>query len=160
MVRIELATVIAAPIERCFDLSRSIDLHMASTNWTGEKAVSGVTSGLIGPNQEVTWQGRHFGLMLTHASRITAFNRPYHFQDCMLRGRFQSFCHDHFFEEQGSGTLMRDQMAFDAPFGVLGRMLETLLLESHMRDLLVRRNEAVKQAAESGGWRKYLGKVD
>jgi ligand-binding SRPBCC domain-containing protein len=160
MVRIELATVIAAPLERCFDLSRSIDLHMASTNWTGEKAICGVTSGLIGPNEEVTWQGRHFGLMLTHASRITAFNRPHHFQDCMLHGRFQTFCHDHHFEEQGNGTMMRDQMVFEAPFGVVGRMLETLLLESHMRDLLVRRNEAVKRAAESGEWRKYLVKVD
>jgi len=45
MVRIELTTRIAAPIERCFDLCRSIDLHMASTNWTGEKAIAGVTSG-------------------------------------------------------------------------------------------------------------------
>jgi hypothetical protein len=39
MVRIELVTNVAAPIERCFDLSRNIDLHMASTDWTGERAM-------------------------------------------------------------------------------------------------------------------------
>ena len=60
MPRIVLHTSIAAPIERCFDLARSIDLHMASTDWSGERAVAGVTSGLIGPGQEVTWRGRHF----------------------------------------------------------------------------------------------------
>ena len=51
MIRIELVTRIAAPIERCFDLARSIDLHMASTDWTGERAIAGVTSELIGPGQ-------------------------------------------------------------------------------------------------------------
>jgi hypothetical protein len=76
MVRIDLVTNVAAPIERCFDLSRSIDLHMASTDWTGEQAIGGVTSGLIGPDQTVTWQGRHFGLKIRHTSRITAFDRP------------------------------------------------------------------------------------
>src|SRR5580658_7797642 len=98
MVRIELVTSIAAPVERCFDLSRSIDLHMASTNWTGERAIAGTTSGLIDLNQEVTWQGRHFGFRIHHKSRITAFDRPLHFQDCMVRGAFKSFCHDHYFE--------------------------------------------------------------
>src|SRR5262245_45796803 len=70
MVRIELETLISAPIERCFDLSRSIDLHMASTNWTGERAIAGVTAGLIGAGEQVTWRGRHFGLWITHTSRV------------------------------------------------------------------------------------------
>ena len=56
---IELATSIAAPIDRVFDLARSIDLHTNSTSGTGERAVAGVTSGLIGPEQEVTWRARH-----------------------------------------------------------------------------------------------------
>jgi hypothetical protein len=65
MIRIELVMSIAAPIERCFDLARSVDLHTASTDWTGEQAISGITSGLIGPRQEVTWKGRHFGILIT-----------------------------------------------------------------------------------------------
>jgi len=54
MIRIDLVTRIAAPVERCFDLARSIDLHMASTDRTGEQAIAGITSGLIGLEQEVT----------------------------------------------------------------------------------------------------------
>lgn len=42
-----LHTQINAPIERCFDLSRSIDLHKISTAHTKEEAINGVTSGLI-----------------------------------------------------------------------------------------------------------------
>jgi hypothetical protein len=62
MPLIELTTIIAAPIERCFDLARSIDLHKLSTEGTEEEAIAGVTSGLIGKDQQVTWRARHFGI--------------------------------------------------------------------------------------------------
>ena len=157
MVRIELSTAIAAPVERCFDLSRSIDLHMASTDGTGERAIAGVTSGLIGSGQEVTWLGRHFGLKVTHTSRITAYERPEYFQDSMVRGNFQRFCHDHYFRVDGSGTLMKDVMEFEAPFGPVGKVVDRLLLDRHMRKLLARRNAAIKRVAEGHEWRTYLG---
>jgi ligand-binding SRPBCC domain-containing protein len=156
MIRIELVTRIAAPVERCFDLARSIDLHMASTDWTGERAIAGVTSGLIGPEQEVTWKGRHFGVLITHTSRITAYDRPRYFQDCMMRGAFRSFCHDHFFEISDGLTLMKDVMQFEASFGILGSLVEKLVLKRHMIELLLRRNLHIQRVAESDEWRRYL----
>lgn len=157
MIRIELVTAIAAPVERCFDLARSIDLHMASTDWTGEQAIEGITSGLIGAEQEVTWRGRHFGFLINHTSRITAYDRPRHFQDCMVRGKFRSFCHDHFFEGRDGATLMKDVMRFEAPFGALGLLVERLILKQHMLGLLDRRNRRIRRVAESDEWRRYLG---
>jgi len=155
MVRIELVTNITAPIERCFDLSRSIELHMASTDWSGERAIAGVTSGLIGRDQEVTWQGRHFGFSIRHTSRISSFDRPRHFQDCMVRGAFRSFCHDHYYESLAGQTRMKDLMVFEAPFALWGRLVESVL-DRHMRSLLYRRNFLIKQIAESEGWRDFL----
>jgi ligand-binding SRPBCC domain-containing protein len=157
MVRIQLTTAIAAPVERCFDLARSIDLHMASTDWTGERAIAGVTAGLIGLGQEVTWSGRHFGFRITHTSRITALEFPSYFQDSMVRGRFRRFCHDHYFETRESKTLMKDVMEFEAPLGLLGWGAEKLLLERHMRRLLERRNRCIQRTAESESWKDYLG---
>jgi hypothetical protein len=58
--RIDLITIINAPIEICFDLSRSIDLHQHSTQQTREKAIAGRTTGLIGLNEFVTWRATHF----------------------------------------------------------------------------------------------------
>ena len=66
MQLIHLETRIAAPPDRCFLLSLSIDLHKESTAQTQERAIAGVTHGLIGPGQTVTWQGRHFGVVLQH----------------------------------------------------------------------------------------------
>jgi ligand-binding SRPBCC domain-containing protein len=157
MIRIQLTTVIEAPVERCFDLSRSVDLHTASANWTGERAIAGVTAGLIGLGQEVTWSGRHFGFRVTHTSRITALEFPKYFQDSMVRGMFRSFCHDHYFETSEGRTLMKDVLMFEAPLGLLGRAAERLVLQKHMRRLLERRNVSIRRAAESEKWRDYPG---
>jgi ligand-binding SRPBCC domain-containing protein len=157
MIRIQLTTIIEAPTERCFDLSRSVDLHTTSTNRTGERAIAGVTAGLIGLGQEVTWSGRHFGFRVTHTSRITALEFPKYFQDSMVRGMFRSFCHDHYFETSEGRTLMKDVLMFEAPSGLLGGLAERLVLQKHMRRLLERRNVSIRRAAESEKWRDYLG---
>ena len=156
MIHIQLITKIDAPIERCFDLSRSIDLHIKSVDHTGEQAIAGVTTGLIGNDEEVTWRGHHFGFLITHTSRITAYKSPVYFQDVMVRGAFRSYCHDHYFETHGLHTLMRDEVRLAAPLAILGIIAERLVLERHMRTLLQRRNLTIKQAAESSEWKKYL----
>ncbi|MEO6654611.1 MAG: hypothetical protein ABIO36_00865 [Pyrinomonadaceae bacterium] len=59
---INLETKINAPIERVFDLARSLDLHQRSMVHTQERAVGGVISGLIDLGQTVTWKAIHFGI--------------------------------------------------------------------------------------------------
>ena len=107
--------------------------------------------------QEVTWSGRHFGFRITHTSRITALEFPNYFQDSMVRGMFRRLCHDHYFEASESKTLMKDVMGFEAPLGPVGKSVERLLLERHMRRLLERRNRCIQQTAESEKWKDYLG---
>lgn len=156
MPLIELSTLIAAPPGRVFDLSRSIDLHMASTSATGERAIAGVTSGLIGLGQEVTWRAKHFGVWQSLSVRITAFERPSHFADTMLRGAFRSMEHHHYFEETETGTLMRDVFRFQSPLGILGHFADFLFLTRYMRAFLIERNRVIKATAESEAWRRFL----
>ena len=156
MPRIELSTRISAPIERVFDLSRSIDAHITSASQSKERAVAGVTSGLIGANDEVTWQAKHFGMNHTLTVRITAFHRPTHFQDVMVRGTFKRMSHDHFFEISGEGTVMKDVFDFESPLGPFGRLIDTVFLERYMRNFLTERNSVLKRIAESDEWVRFL----
>ena len=156
MPTIELATSIAAPIDRVFDLARSIDLHTNSTSSTGERAIAGVTSGLIGPGQEVTWRARHFGVWQSLTVRVTVFERPTHFADAMLRGAFRSMEHHHYFEQSGSGTTMRDVFSFQSPLGILGRIADSLFLTRYMKSFLIERNRVIKATAESDDWKQYI----
>lgn len=157
MPTIELSTLIAAPIERVFDLARSIDLHSSSMSNTGERAVGGVTTGLIGLGEEVTWRARHLGIRQTLTSRIIACERPVHFADAMLRGAFHTMEHHHYFEAAGeSGTVMRDVFTFASPLGILGRIMDAVFLKNYMRRFLVQRNDMLKATAESDDWKQYL----
>jgi len=76
MPTITLKTFINAPTEKCFDLARSIDLHLQSMRSSKEEAVSGTTSGLIDINETVTWKARHFGTNFTMTTKITKLNKP------------------------------------------------------------------------------------
>ena len=153
---IELAIEIRAPIERVFDLSRSIDLHVRTTSRTGERAIGGVTTGLIGPEQEVTWLAWHFGVRQELTSQITAFARPHHFRDSMVRGAFRRFDHDHFFEQLGDATMLRDRFDFESPLGLLGRVADRLFLAPYLKAFLLERNERIKCVAESDEWSRFL----
>jgi ligand-binding SRPBCC domain-containing protein len=149
MTRIETTITIAAPIEVVFDLARSVEAHQASTAWSGERAVAGKTSGLLGPGEAVTWRARHLGVVQELTGVITEFDPPRHFQDRMLRGPFKSLRHDHYFEPTADGgCLMRDVLEFEAPLGPLGRLAEALFLEAYMRRFLERRAMALKKLAE------------
>lgn len=148
MQSIRVETHIRAPIERCFDAARDLDLHVQSMQHTGERAVGGRTAGLIELGEEVTWRGRHFGVVQHFTSKITAFDRPRHFQDTMQRGAFRSFVHDHFFEPAAGGTRMTDVLHFAAPFGLLGRIAERLFLRRYLVRLLAERGKVIAEWAE------------
>lgn len=163
MATITLATHIAAPRERCFDLARSVDLHVRSTAATGERAVAGKTTGLLALGDEITWRARHLGVRQSLSGRITAYDRPRHFQDTMLRGAFARLRHDHYFDaapDGGGGTVMRDVLDYAAPLGPLGWLAERLFLTAYLRRFLEARNRELKAVAESDGeWALFVPPV-
>ncbi|RFM26152.1 SRPBCC family protein [Deminuibacter soli] len=156
MPAIELITYIHSDLETCFDLSRSIDLHKVSTAATNETAVDGVTSGLIGAGEFVTWQAVHFGIRQRLSSKITAYNRPGHFRDEQLKGAFKSIVHDHYFEWKDGMVQMKDVFIFQSPFGFAGRLFERLILTRYMTKLLTERNRIIKEYAESAKGKALL----
>lgn len=154
---IETETLIHAPRDRVFDLSRSIDLHVDSAAHTDERAIAGTTAGLIEMNQDVTWRARHFGVWQNLTSRITAFDRPNHFRDSMVSGAFSRFDHDHYFDSDSEErTIMKDVFSFDSPFGLLGKIANQAFLTRYMRRFLEKRNQIIKSTAESDDWHRYL----
>jgi ligand-binding SRPBCC domain-containing protein len=147
---IDLETYIEAPIERCFDLALSVDLHQHSVAHTQECPVAGVTSGVMRLGDTVTWEAVHFGVRQRLTTQITAYERPFRFTDEMLRGAFRHLKHLHEFLPQSPGVLMVDHFDFQAPLGLLGWVAEHAVLTTYMRGLLVTRNRFLKQLAEAG----------
>lgn len=156
MAEIFLSTQIESDIQTVFDLSRSIELHLESTKHTGEVAIAGVTTGLIGLNEEVTWQARHLFKQRRFTSRITAMQAPNYFCDEMKQGDFKEFLHEHFFEANERGTLMKDRILLEAPYGILGKLVTAVFLKNYIKSFVEERNKAIKDYAEKGTWQKIL----
>jgi ligand-binding SRPBCC domain-containing protein len=106
--------------------------------------------------EEVTWRGRHFGVWQTLTSRITAFDRPRHFRDSMVKGAFRFFDHDHHFVTDNDATVMEDTFNFASPLWLLGKVADALFVRRYMTELLVERAGEIRRAAESEAWKTYL----
>lgn len=156
MITLESEIEIVAPIERVFDLARSIDAHVDSSSATREVAIAGRTTGLIELGDTVTWSAVHFGIRQRLTVEIVAFNRPYSFTDRMISGAFKTMEHRHDFEQVGDSTLMKDRFRFEAPFGIIGTAVERVVLRNYMKRFLDTRNQRLKQIAESSEWERFL----
>ena len=153
---INLSTFINAPVERCFDLARSIDMHMLSVQTTKEKAIAGRTSGLINEGETVTWEAVHFFIRQKLTVTIPVMDRPHFFSDMMLEGAFKKMYHEHYFSQEGQITLMKDHFTYEVPYGIAGKIFDVIVLKKYMTVFLTRRNQAIKYAAEGGGWKTIL----
>jgi ligand-binding SRPBCC domain-containing protein len=149
MPSIRIETPIAASPERSFDLARDVDAHIRSTAGTEERAVAGVTAGLMGLGDEVTWEARHLGIRQRLTVRITRLDPPRMFQDEMVRGPFASMRHVHEFVPRDGGTTMIDTFTFTSPLGPLGAIVDRLFLAAYLRRFLISRAAALKRIAEN-----------
>lgn len=153
---IELKTIIRAPIERCFLLSLSVDLHTLGAEGTDEKAIAGITSGIMKMGDTVTWKAKHFGIYQTLTTKISAYQNPNYFVSELVRGAFKKIYHQHIFHPHDNGTTMTDVFDFEAPFGFIGKLFSKNVLKNYMTKFLVQRNQTIKQIAEGEEWKKLL----
>lgn len=141
-------TFINAPADVVFDLARDVEVHVASFPRSRERPVAGVTSGLLGPDDQVTWQAIHFGLRWQMTSGITAFDRPRRLVDEQICGPFATFHHEHLIVGLGHGVVMRDRVSFRAPGGPLGWIIERAGLGWYLKRLIRQRGRTIKRLAE------------
>ncbi|GLB51076.1 hypothetical protein NBRC110019_01150 [Neptunitalea chrysea] len=148
MPKIVLETNITSDIVTVFNLSRSVALHELSTSKTNEKAVDGVTNGLLGLGDVVTWRARHLGVYQYLTVEISKFKAPYFFEDRMVKGVFKSMNHQHYFYMKENRVCMNDIFEYKAPLGILGKLADVLFLERYMHRFLEKRNKVIKEIAE------------
>jgi ligand-binding SRPBCC domain-containing protein len=158
MPTIHLTTFIAAPADRVFDLSRSIELHKQSMSSFSEEAVAGTRFGLIEKDETVTWRARHLFKNRLLRSRISEMKKADMFVDEQVEGDFRQLRHEHYFKPCDNGTIMIDLLQFESPYGMLGRVFNRLYLTRYLRILLEKRNLAIKEFAETDKWQKLLHK--
>ena len=153
---IHLTTFIAAPQQRVFDLSRSVDLHKNSMQNYAEKIIDGTMSGLMKLDDTVTWKAKHFFKERILKVKLTQFQSPEYFADEQVKGDFKMMKHEHYFKPVENGTILIDQFSYEMPHKILGTLINKIYIKKYLSRLLAERNAAIKKAAESNGWKQFL----
>ena len=70
-----------------------------------------------------------------------AYKRNVYFEDVMLKGPFAKWHHKHIFQEHADGCLLRDEVDYEPPLGVLGRIGDPLVIRPRLKRLFKFRHE-------------------
>ena len=69
--------------------------------------------------------------------------------DEMIKGKFKFFKHEHSFIEKNGKTVMIDNLMYETPYGIFGRLFDKLTLKRYMTNFLKTRNLVLKELAEN-----------
>jgi ligand-binding SRPBCC domain-containing protein len=156
MNKIEFNTHIKAPVQRCFDLARSVDFHKISVNPIKEESVAGFTSGLIGYNQRVLMQSKLGGLHFSTELKITKFNPPFFFSYEIIDSLFPSIVHDYYFYDISQETVMVNHFYYKIRWGLIGEVMNSLFMKKYLTRIITKRNDLLREYAETDKWKNVL----
>jgi hypothetical protein len=73
------------------------------------------------------------------------------FADRQVEGPFTSWFHRHLcLDDRRGGTLLRDEVDYDPPFGVLGRLLAGPFIQPKLQKMFDYRHQVTQRIVESG----------
>jgi ligand-binding SRPBCC domain-containing protein len=81
-------------------------------------------------------------------ARHTAYDPPRMFEDVQVSGPFHSWRHRHIVEPHERGALLRDEIEYEPPLSVIGRLFAPLLILPRLRRLFDYRHRVTRQWSE------------
>lgn len=85
------------------------------------------------------------GLPLIWKSEIKKIRVPYYFEDEQKQGPYKFWLHKHFFEEVPGGIMVKDEVNYALPLGILGRFAHRLFVKSQLDHIFDYRKEALSK---------------
>ena len=85
----------------------------------------------------------------TWVTEITQVEEKKFFIDEQRVGPYQMWHHQHFFEKQYNGVLMKDIVTYKAPFGILGVLANSLFIKNKLDSIFRYRHQSLNKIFNS-----------
>lgn len=85
-----------------------------------------------------------FGFPLKWVTRITEVSAPYFFVDEQETGPYSTWRHAHSFEAGDGGTWVRDDVRYEMPLGVLGKVAHGLIAHDKLHRIFDHRRSSLR----------------
>jgi len=133
--QLKTSQVLSVPQEKAFKFFEDPkNLFEITPDWLDFKMVS--------PERKEVFEGVEFdytikwlGIKLRWRSRIIDYKPPERFTDIQIIGPYQYWRHLHIFEKVSEGTLLKDEVTYKVPFGLIGKLLHTLIIKRQLKDI-------------------------
>jgi ligand-binding SRPBCC domain-containing protein len=141
---------IAAPPEQVFAFHESEGaLQQLTPPCEKLEVVEGGPS--LKPGSRVVLRTKVGPVTLKWVAEHTEYDPPRFFADYQVSGPFASWYHrHHFLDDGGGGTILRDEVEYQPPLGLLGRVVSSGFLERKLMKMFGYRHDVTKRIVESG----------
>src|SRR6185436_1193514 len=109
-------------------------IQLAQISDVGTQAV--IETRILGPFK-VRWVAEH-----------TLYDPPRIFEDIQVKGPFRSWRHRHIVEPHSDGAILRDEIDYEPPLGLLGRLVAPILIQKRLQKLFDYRHEVTRKWCE------------
>jgi ligand-binding SRPBCC domain-containing protein len=103
------------------------------------EAPAAVTEGSL-----ISYKLRVHRVPVRWVTRIDLFERDKRFIDRQLSGPYKLWVHRHEFQAQGSTTVIRDEVRYQLPLGILGAIAHMLFVRRDLSQIFAYRQQAVE----------------
>lgn len=144
-------SVIRAAPERVFAFHELPDaLERLTPPWEKARVVRAAPNLHVGSTAII--ETRLFGLVPARwVARHTAYDPPRIFEDVQLSGPFRSWRHRHVIEPHAEGAVLRDEVHYEPPLGVLGRLASPLVIAPRLQRMFDYRHTVTRGWCEDSG---------
>lgn len=88
---------------------------------------------------------RWLGVTFPWRGRIADYHPPERFTDIQVRGPYRSWVHLHIFSPLPEGTLMKDMVTYEVPYGQAGRLVHRFLIRRQLEDIFCYRAIRIRE---------------
>ena len=132
-------SVIPAPVEAVFAFHERPDaFELLQPPWETTDVTRPPDSLRVGTRVELT--ARIGPLRIPIVAEHVGYEKNRFFEDVMRKGPFAKWHHRHLFLEHDQGCLLRDDVEYAPPLGILGRLVDPLLVRPRLRRLFAYRH--------------------
>lgn len=86
-----------------------------------------------------------FGIPVRWQTEIYKVNKPAYFSDRQRKGPYRIWEHTHSFIEKENGVLMKDEVRYQLPFGIIGRIAHAMIIKKKIESIFSFREKALNK---------------
>ena len=133
------------PLDEVFEFfSKAENLGELTPEWLHFRIIE-VTPGPMRKGTRIRYALRWRIFPIRWTTEITEWEPPLRFVDVQLKGPYKLWHHEHRFVAEGSGTRIFDEVRYQLPFGVLGRLAHAVKVRHDVEGIFAYRREAIEK---------------